>query len=228
MERLDILKANEYKFWLRVKKGNTYECWVWMRYKDKNGYGDFQFCYMNKKYSFKSHRTSYELINGKIPDGLLVCHKCDNPECVNPNHLFIGTHKDNVDDKFRKGRQAKAETNGKSKLTWDIVIDIRKTFNKKMTISKLAKKHSVDKTCIGDILTCRTWKDENYTPIKFEYNRFRVGNKDKMVISEEKVIQVKKLIKEGLKPKEISIISEVKHQTVKDIKRGVAYFNIKV
>jgi len=78
-------------------------CWEWNRYLDKDGYGQFK---PNKKSNPKrAHRFSYELYVGKIPKGLFVCHKCDNPSCVNPEHLFIGTNKDNVRDMILKNRK---------------------------------------------------------------------------------------------------------------------------
>jgi len=228
MERLEILKANEHKFWLRVKKDNPDLCWVWTKYKDKDGYGDFQFRFLGKKYIYRASRVSYELTNGLIPNDLIVCHKCDNPQCVNPNHLFIGTHKNNVDDKVSKNRQAKAESSGRSKLNWFLVNEMRKNYNNDTKICDLAKKHDVDGSSIRDILRGITWKDENYVPIEFEDLKFDKGHTFMRVLSEEKVKEIKILINKGLMPKEISEITGVENQKIKDIKRGVAYFNIKV
>lgn len=229
MEKTDILIANQHKFWLGVKKLSPDECWTWMKYKDNRGYGEFQIRYEGKKMNFAAHRVSYELTNGKIPNGLLVCHKCDNPSCVNPNHFFIGTHKDNSDDKVKKNRQAKAETSGKSKLTWDIVRYIRKSFNDKdITVLFLSKKHNIHEKTITNILNGKNWKDENYIPIKLELFKFENGHTRSRNISKKTVIEIKNLINEGLMPKEISEKTGVKSQKIRDIKRGVAYFNIKV
>lgn len=87
------------RFWSRVDK--TGECWNWTSYKI-GGYGAIK--YKGKMY--KAHRISYQLAFGKIQSGLFVCHKCDNHKCVRPNHLFLGTAKDNNDDACQKGHHS--------------------------------------------------------------------------------------------------------------------------
>lgn len=77
-------------------------CWNWKGHK-KKGYGYFSF----HQILYRAHRISYEIVYGEIPEGKLICHKCDNPACVNPHHLFLGTAKENTHDMIRKGRLKK-------------------------------------------------------------------------------------------------------------------------
>lgn len=87
-------------FWKYAERKGIDDCWPWRGTCDQNGYGRVVF--MTEK--FKAHRVSYEMANGPIPDGLIIRHKCDNPNCVNPNHLEAGTQKDNMQDASKRGR----------------------------------------------------------------------------------------------------------------------------
>jgi hypothetical protein len=93
---------NEKQFWASAKS-RSIGCWLWSRTTVKGGYGRVRY----GKKSVVAHRVAWELTNGPVPDGMLVCHACDNPACINPAHLFLGTHKTNAEDRDRKGRQAR-------------------------------------------------------------------------------------------------------------------------
>lgn len=143
------------RFWAKVIKTDT--CWNW-RGSTNNGRGMIN---INGVPKFSS-RVSWELSFGKILDGLCVCHKCDNPLCVRPDHLFLGTHKDNMRDAIKKGRFKyppimKGEENPTAKLNWNIVREIRA--NKKDTLSAMAKKYNVCIATIGNIKNYKVWKE---------------------------------------------------------------------
>jgi hypothetical protein len=94
-------KTPEERFFSYILKGNdSNSCWTWTGLKNKAGYGRLRMEYSDKT----AHRYSWELHNGKIPKGKIICHKCDNPTCVNPNHLYAGTHKDNAQDRENRNR----------------------------------------------------------------------------------------------------------------------------
>src|ERR1035438_7769338 len=99
---VNFSESDSERFWSKVKK--TDECWVWLSTKNKQSYGVFAI----KRKSVKAHRISWEIKNGKIPDRIFVLHKCDNPQCVNPDHLFLGSAKDNTQDMLSKGRNRNA------------------------------------------------------------------------------------------------------------------------
>src|SRR5882672_10379584 len=86
-------------FWRKVDK-RPFGCWVWTAWKNSKGYGNFNI----GERKWKAHRLSYTFFYGPIPDGLLVLHRCDNPSCVNPDHLFLGTARDNFQDAISKKR----------------------------------------------------------------------------------------------------------------------------
>jgi HNH endonuclease len=88
------------RFWAKVAKGDG--CWEWQAGKDKNGYG--QFTVYPPRRTLRAHRVAYEMEVGPIPDGLMVLHRCDNPSCVRPDHLFTGDAKANSEDMLSKGR----------------------------------------------------------------------------------------------------------------------------
>lgn len=96
------------RFWAKVAKGDS--CWLWTASKRSKGYGAFVYPLLGVVTQGRAHRFSWELHNGPIPDGAFVCHKCDTPACVNPEHLFLGSNADNVADMMSKGRHVRGGT----------------------------------------------------------------------------------------------------------------------
>jgi hypothetical protein len=139
------------RFMLKVRVDDVSGCWLWEGVVNKdNGYGSF--CY-NKK-TTRAHRFSYSVFVEEIPAGMEVCHSCDNILCVNPTHLFAGTHTDNMKDMVRKGRSPRGENSAKAKLTEKDVLYIRSSTEKQKT---LADKYGVSISTIWSIRTRKTW-----------------------------------------------------------------------
>lgn len=141
----------EQSFWTRVDKSSS--CWNWTGGTSRDGYG--MFCWQ-LKYR-KAHRVAYELEYGfnSIPDGMFVCHKCDNRRCVRFDHLFIGTNDDNMADMSRKGRVKSA------KLTPALVLEIREAYSSNPSLEcrkQLIEKYGVSMTAINNIISRKTWK----------------------------------------------------------------------
>lgn len=144
------------RFWQKVDKLSPDDCWEWKGGKSPQGYGVIA---VNQRGQIAS-RVSYEMHFGSIPDGLCVLHKCDNPSCVNPAHLFLGTNSDNVADREAKGRNKPryGAENGMAELTNDRVIDIRERFAKGERQVDLAKDHGVTRGTIWKIVHHRIWR----------------------------------------------------------------------
>lgn len=142
----------EERFWNGVLKGEG--CWEWQGYTNSGGYG----ATWDKGVSVLAHRASYTFTYGTIPEGMDVCHRCDNPKCVRPDHLFLGTGKDNIRDQIEKGRHPHNETHGMAKLTVEIVKTIRLE-NTTIGYKTLAKKYGVNPSTIASVVNRTTWKD---------------------------------------------------------------------
>ncbi len=104
-----------------------------------------------------AHRISYELNCGEIPAGMVVCHKCDNPPCVRPDHLFLGTRQDNIEDMRRKGRAARGTKHFRAKLDPDKVRDIRRRHKDGEAVKLIAKSLGVRPGTVYAVIDGKTW-----------------------------------------------------------------------
>lgn len=147
---------NEAWFWAHVDK--TGDCWLWTGWRNRRGYGQFYRRGQRPSRSLYAHRVSWELHNGAIPPGLFVCHHRDNPPCVNPAHIFIGTIRDNHVDMVRKGRQPRGETSSSAKLAASQVRQIREQLAAGVSHRRLAARYGVTQPAISLIGTGKTWR----------------------------------------------------------------------
>jgi hypothetical protein len=146
----------EQRFLRFVNKTDT--CWLWTGHINHGGYGLFH--PVDYKTTRSSHRVAYELWNAPIPLGLCVRHKCDVRNCVNPTHLELGTHKDNVKDMYDRNRQANINgtRNPSAKLTEDDVREIRILNGFGFAQKELGKMYDVSASTIGFIINYKRWK----------------------------------------------------------------------
>lgn len=136
-------------FWSRVEVSTPAQCWPWKGPRTPQGYGRFQ--------RTPAHRLAHELVNGPIPDGLLVRHTCDNRPCCNPRHLLTGTHKDNTRDAIERDRFAIGQRHGNTKLTPEQVAHIRGDHGRRSGAA-LARKYGISRSTVCYIRSGRSWK----------------------------------------------------------------------
>ena len=157
--------SDKARFWAKVDKdsiaGPTGDCWLWTAARLKSGYGVFNIGPNCR--SFLAHRASWLIANDCIPSDRMVCHKCDVPSCVNPDHLFLGTQFDNMRDCSEKGRTRKNGLRGEdmpaNKLTTEQVLEILRTYPASgKGYAEIGKKYGVGGDAISGILRRKTWK----------------------------------------------------------------------
>ena len=171
-----------------VKSSGENSCWSWNGNIDKKGYPEFRFCHYGKSGKYRANRVSFFIHYNEDPGTALVCHTCDNPKCVNPKHLFLGTHKDNYADMANKGRNIKGdlhwtkkqpekvrrgadcnlvelakkrrgELNPKSKLTESAVKSIRQMYAAGLADQRdLARKFNISQASVWAVVNKITWK----------------------------------------------------------------------
>ena len=143
------------RFMKYVDKGDF--CWTWTGGKYYNGYGQFY----EGPNKICAHRFSYKIFKGSIPSGKLVLHKCDNRQCVNPDHLFIGTQKDNILDMVKKGRRVHSsrvgENNGRTVLKEKDIVKIRKDYKSGVSVKNICKSYKLSETQIYRIIKKQSW-----------------------------------------------------------------------
>lgn len=202
------------RFWSSAQKQGPEECWLWTKLTYRNGYPRFCVCMGN----YVATRIAYRLANGVDPGQMFVCHTCDNPICVNPAHLFLGTHLDNMRDCHSKKRndcgrgerhgtkthpeRFRGEANG-SVLTEAQVRAIRQEYvNSKKSTLQLGTEYNVSAETIGHVLRAETWAhvaaDDGLGEIRDLSRRGKAGSLNNSArINEDDVREIRRLYQEG-------------------------------
>jgi hypothetical protein len=155
-------------FWRRVNKNGPAQphmesnCWEWTGSTNKkSGYGDLQTTESGVKRPEYAHRYSWKMANGEIPAGMLICHRCDHRSCVRPDHLFVGTSRDNVMDAVGKGRMSvygPGMTHHNAKLTDEQVLEIRRLYKAGVQIKVLSLQYGIRPSNGHSIVHGKTWR----------------------------------------------------------------------
>lgn len=142
-------------FWSGVDIGAKDQCWNWKRSTNTWGYGRAKI----QHHMFGSHRIAYYLGNHSDPGRLLVCHKCDNKQCCNPSHLFVGTQSENLYDASRKGKLIynRGENHGRAKLTVSIIEQIKSLYLQGLSQHKIAHDLSINQSTVSRIISGKRW-----------------------------------------------------------------------
>ena len=148
--------SNPAKFWAKTRRASS-GCLEYLGYLQKHGYGSTSYCGK----LWLSHRLAWTLSYGEIPPGACVCHTCDNPRCIEPEHLFIATHAENMVDMKKKGRRKainSGEDNGRSKLSMQAAEEIRRSYAaRESTQVQLAVRFGVSQTLISMVIRGLHW-----------------------------------------------------------------------
>lgn len=173
MKKIEISEERRNRFLLKINKEGGYpqgdptyqslgQCHLWLGGVDKWGYGK---CHLGSK-TWIAHRLSYTIFKGVIPDGMMILHKCDNPRCVNPDHLSAGSNADNTRDKMQRRRHQihtnpdciRGANNGATKLTTEDVREVRRMREAGVSLSKIGARFGVRMHTIQKLLKGVTWR----------------------------------------------------------------------
>lgn len=198
-------------------------CWLWTSRTNRQGYGRIGS-------TATAHRRSYEYYKGKIPKGMCVCHICDVPLCVNPSHLFLGTHKDNSQDAVSKGRQAKGSKIRTSILTEELVLQIRKMRLSGKEYKEIADYFNVCWGTVCGICNNREWTHVDLGEECKKFPQIRKTTKGEQrhnsKIDDEKVCKIRIMLQQGIAGKEIAKLFGVHDTIISRIKNGKIWKHI--
>lgn len=163
--------GTEAGFWARVVHDPS-GCWLWSGPTQTRGYGDVR---IGGRRGL-AHRFAYEFTNGPIPEGLVVCHRCDNHLCVRPDHLFLGSQAENLRDMCSKERQAKGARNANARLTDEAVAELRERARSGEPLKELAAEFGIGRTTASSVVRGTTWRHVATAPFFAHHSRAGGGS----------------------------------------------------
>lgn len=200
------------RFWSKVAVKTEMECWEWLGNTNNKGYGMFSVnSFVGKKLA---HRLSYESVNGKIPEGMHIMHSCDNPCCVNPNHLSAGTHRDNMQDASKKFRS------GGMKLTDGQVISLIKDYVSGFSRSEISKKYGIALASVNDYTTVgkRSRLHGHHGCPTTEEIKAAKRIRPSAVLNSKLVLEIRERLANGEQGKDLALEYGMHKATISDIK----------
>ena len=214
------------KFWSLVDRRSDDECWGWTGY-DRNGYGTFR-CELRV---WRAHRLSYELHNGPIPPGPVfgtwaVCHRCDNPGCTNPRHLFLGSTKDNAQDAKRKRRTTWGERCVRAGMTTEQVEDAKRRYMAGERLRDIAEEFGVHRTTLSKAVTGSTWTHAGGSVVKNAGKRGERSPRAKL--SRSNVVDIKRRLRDGASCAGLAAEYGVTHGAIWFIQHGRTWRHVKI
>ena len=211
------------RFWSRVEAARHDDCWLWTGNHDRKGYGKI---IMNGRH-MRAHRVSLMIKLGEqLPPGLVVLHACDNPPCVNPSHLSLGTHQENMDDMTRKGRRRMCVVGTQStqaKLTEQIVIQLLWDRVGGMTFSEISSRYGINIKTAAQICRGTGWPHVPGmpgAPTLGDLLAVPVNSRSNAKITEEQAIEIMRRLAKGEPGKQIAREMGIHFASVSDIKQG--------
>ena len=207
----------------KIKKNNN-DCWEWQGCLSKWGYGDIRIGPVGNKKHVNAHRAAWLYFKRDIPESLFVCHKCDNRKCCNPDHLFLGTAKQNQHDMIRKGRKdvLRGDRCPWSKLNEKKVIEILEFLKKGKNCSEIGRQFGVDRRQISDIKRGRRWKHVG------DRAGIRKIKGSGVILNKEKVEDIKVKLKDGARISDICKQYDVARATIYDIKKNKTWKHVSI
>ena len=217
--------SREERYWSKVEKRGPEDCWPWLAARNIHGYATFR----GGDGEQLAHRYGWRIAFGSIPNGLIVCHTCDNPECQNPAHWFLGTPRDNNDDKMRKGRHvagsAPGSANGNASLSDASVRDIVRMYSGGHTQADIGLRYGINARTVGKIVRGERWRHvTNGASISDPSRRVRGDSHHNAKITQEIAEDIRRRYAAGgVSQQALADEYGIAQRTVSQIVRGLAW-----